>query len=226
MDSNVVRDVKRLQSDTNRLVTKLEEPAARYNNNIEVMDVHPIHYLTKRDETGNNVDIYLARRTKSNKDGDASKSDTSSSSSDTSTSDTSTSDSTSSSSTGSDSSGGDDCAASPTVKHCQQNEEADIQLLQSCNEVKQDSDNRRLQHDPANDVTIQEEQHDSRVHALELEAYMSLMKAFHATGSLNWAKETLLTDLRLHLHVSNEEHLQIICRFNGKPAGKPRNGHS
>jgi hypothetical protein len=221
MDSNIVRDVKRLQSDTNRLVTKLEEPAARYNNNIEVMDVHPSHYLMKRDETGNNVDIYLARRTKSNKDDDASKSDTSSSSSD-----TSTSDSTSSSSSGSDSSDGDDCAASPTVKQCQQNQEADIQLPPSCNEMKQDSGNRRLQHDPANDVMIQEEQHDSRVHALELEAYMSLMKAFHATGSLNWAKETLLTDLRLHLHVSNEEHLQIICRFNGKPAGKPRNGHS
>ncbi|KAL6614934.1 hypothetical protein ACP70R_037204 [Stipagrostis hirtigluma subsp. patula] len=64
-----------------------------------------------------------------------------------------------------------------------------------------------------------------QVHRLELEAYTALMKAFHASGGpLSWAKAELLTDLRKHLHISNDEHLQVINVFlnrKGRPGGRP-----
>ncbi|KAM0921348.1 hypothetical protein ACQ4PT_006925 [Festuca glaucescens] len=225
VDSNIVRDFKRFQGDTDRLFAKRDEPVARYNDNIEVMDVHPSHYLKKREGTGNNVDFCLARITDSHnhKDDGASKSDTLSSTSDTSTSD-------SSGSSGSNGKGGD-CATSATVQHSQKHQEADIQLLRRRNKVEQDSDNRTLQHHRSNEVqgSIQQEgQHDGSLHVLELDAYVSVMKAFHATGLLTWFKEKLLTDLRLHLNISSDEHLQVIWLLNGKkkPAGGPRNDNS
>jgi len=45
------------------------------------------------------------------------------------------------------------------------------------------------------------------VHELELHAYQSTVKAFHAAGPLTWEQESLLTNLRLSLNISNEEHL-------------------
>lgn len=45
------------------------------------------------------------------------------------------------------------------------------------------------------------------VHELELQAYQSTVKAFHAAGHLTWEQESLLTNLRLSLNISNEEHL-------------------
>jgi hypothetical protein len=216
VDSNIVRDVKRFQGDANKLFPKREAPAGRYNNNIEVMDVHPSHCIKKREETGYNADIFLARRTDCDKDNGVRKSDTSSSTSD-------------SGSSGSNNNG-DDCADYATVEHCQEGQEADILLLPRCNEEEQGSDNRRLQHHQANEVqeVMKQEEQNDRVNALELEAYLSVMKAFHATGSLTWAKTGLLSELRLQLHVSSDEHLQIIWNLNGKkkPAGGPRNGSS
>ncbi|CAM0943711.1 unnamed protein product [Alopecurus aequalis] len=245
MDADIVRDVKRFQGNggdsNNRVFATREEPAAaRYNGNMEVMevmDVHPSHYLEKRQHTGSNADIFLARRTdkdnadchlapRTDKDDDD---DDASSNSDTSSSSSDSSSSGSSSSSGDNSNGGDS-ALSATAEYCQANKKAEIQLLPSCNEEEQDSHNR-TEHRPANnEVKVevkQEEQHDRRVHGLELEAYESVMKAFHATGSLSWTKEELLCNLRLHLHVSSDEHLQIIRRLNGekKPASGPRSGH-
>lgn len=45
------------------------------------------------------------------------------------------------------------------------------------------------------------------VHELELEAYRSTVRALHASGPLTWEQESLLTNLRLSLNISNEEHL-------------------
>ncbi|XP_021310153.1 uncharacterized protein LOC110433003 isoform X2 [Sorghum bicolor] len=45
------------------------------------------------------------------------------------------------------------------------------------------------------------------VHELELQAYQSTVRAFHAAGPLTWEQESLLTNLRLSLNISNEEHL-------------------
>ncbi|KAF8780010.1 hypothetical protein HU200_002022 [Digitaria exilis] len=45
------------------------------------------------------------------------------------------------------------------------------------------------------------------VHELELQAYQSTVRAFHAAGPLTWEQESLLTNLRLSLNISIEEHL-------------------
>eukprot|EP01018_Ginkgo_biloba_P023965 Gb_40212 [translate_table: standard] len=43
-------------------------------------------------------------------------------------------------------------------------------------------------------------------HKLELHAYRSVLQAFHAHGSLSWEREVLLTNLRLELHITCDEH--------------------
>lgn len=48
---------------------------------------------------------------------------------------------------------------------------------------------------------------ESDVHELELQAYQSTVRAFYASGPLTWEQESLLTNLRLSLNISNEEHL-------------------
>ncbi|KAK9282481.1 hypothetical protein L1049_005399 [Liquidambar formosana] len=45
------------------------------------------------------------------------------------------------------------------------------------------------------------------IHKLELRAYKSTVEALYASGPLSWEQESLLTNLRLSLHISNEEHL-------------------
>ncbi|CAL9210411.1 unnamed protein product [Musa hybrid cultivar] len=45
------------------------------------------------------------------------------------------------------------------------------------------------------------------IHELELHAYQSTMQALYASGPLSWEQESLLTNLRLSLNISNEEHL-------------------
>ncbi|XP_065019609.1 uncharacterized protein LOC135581135 [Musa acuminata AAA Group] len=47
----------------------------------------------------------------------------------------------------------------------------------------------------------------ANVHELELQAYQYTMQALHASGPLSWEQESLLTNLRLSLNISNEEHL-------------------
>lgn len=42
---------------------------------------------------------------------------------------------------------------------------------------------------------------------LELHAYRCTMEALHASGPLSWEQETMVTDLRISLHISNDEHL-------------------
>ncbi|XP_074375252.1 uncharacterized protein LOC141717026 isoform X1 [Apium graveolens] len=49
-----------------------------------------------------------------------------------------------------------------------------------------------------------------KIHSLELHAYRSTIGAFHAAGPLSWEQETLVTDLRISLHISNDEHLLEI----------------
>ncbi|KAJ6815123.1 uncharacterized protein M6B38_135005 [Iris pallida] len=47
----------------------------------------------------------------------------------------------------------------------------------------------------------------SEIHRLELNAYHSIMAALYASGPLSWEREDLLTNLRLMLHITNDEHL-------------------
>lgn len=50
----------------------------------------------------------------------------------------------------------------------------------------------------------------AEIHRLELHAYRCTMEALHASGPLSWEKETLVTELRMSLHISNDEHLMEI----------------
>uniref|UniRef100_A0A0A9GBG5 ENT domain-containing protein n=1 Tax=Arundo donax TaxID=35708 RepID=A0A0A9GBG5_ARUDO len=59
----------------------------------------------------------------------------------------------------------------------------------------------------------EEEGHGDDVHGLELEAYRSTMRALYASGPLTWEQESLLTNLRLSLNISNEEHLLQLRRL-------------
>ncbi|XP_014629998.1 uncharacterized protein LOC114408985 isoform X3 [Glycine soja] len=48
------------------------------------------------------------------------------------------------------------------------------------------------------------------IHRLELHAYHSTLEVLYASGPLSWEHEELLTNLRISLHISNDEHLMEI----------------
>ena len=49
-----------------------------------------------------------------------------------------------------------------------------------------------------------------RIHRLELNAYLCTLGVMYASGPLSWEKEELLTNLRISLNISNDEHLMGI----------------
>lgn len=55
-----------------------------------------------------------------------------------------------------------------------------------------------------------EEELATSVHTLELHAYKCTLVALYASGALTWEQEALLTDLRIILHISNDEHLMEL----------------
>ncbi|VAH56541.1 unnamed protein product [Triticum turgidum subsp. durum] len=222
-------DGKRLHSSS-----KLFPKDARYPSHCYLMK-------KRRQETGNDKSYYheescdavggTVRDSSSDTDGGSSSSSTSDRSS--SSADGSDGDNSSSSSSGSNSNGG--VPEVPAAgERCQENREASIPPppLSREEEEQDSSDDGRASvtmHRRPADVDEEEavamkrnrqaaeahQEDHGRVHGLELEAYVSVMKAFRATGPLSWAKEELLSDLRLHLHVSGDEHLQLIRSLNG-----------
>ncbi|XWS70661.1 hypothetical protein CRYUN_Cryun03dG0066000 [Craigia yunnanensis] len=50
----------------------------------------------------------------------------------------------------------------------------------------------------------------AEIHKIELHAYRCTMEALHASGPLSWEQEALVTNLRLSLHISNDEHLMEL----------------
>ncbi|KAF9682941.1 hypothetical protein SADUNF_Sadunf05G0160600 [Salix dunnii] len=52
-----------------------------------------------------------------------------------------------------------------------------------------------------------EQKLEAEIHELESHAYRSTVQALYASGPLSWEQESLLTNLRLSLHISDEEHL-------------------
>ncbi|KAL2236094.1 UNVERIFIED_CONTAM: hypothetical protein Sindi_1341600 [Sesamum indicum] len=48
------------------------------------------------------------------------------------------------------------------------------------------------------------------IRRLELHAYRSTLEALYASGPLSWEQEALLTNLRIMLHISNDEHLNEL----------------
>lgn len=54
-----------------------------------------------------------------------------------------------------------------------------------------------------------------QIHRLETEAYGAVMRAFCAQSeSLTWGKETLMSDLRKELRLSDDEHREILGKIN------------
>jgi hypothetical protein len=51
---------------------------------------------------------------------------------------------------------------------------------------------------------------EERIHRLELNAYHCTLEAMYTSGPLSWEKEELLTNLRISLNISNDEHLRGI----------------
>ncbi|KAF8400695.1 hypothetical protein HHK36_013995 [Tetracentron sinense] len=50
----------------------------------------------------------------------------------------------------------------------------------------------------------------TEIHKLELNAYRCTMEALYASGPLSWEREALVTNLRLTLRISNDEHLMEL----------------
>ncbi|KAF7034774.1 hypothetical protein CFC21_045745 [Triticum aestivum] len=244
VDGDVAPDAKRFHfHSSSKLFPKEAPDGNRLHSSIKLFPKdarYPSHcYLMKkrRQETSNDDKSYneescdavggTARDSSDTDDGSSSSStsDRSSSSADGSDGDSS------SSSSGSNSNGG--VPEVPAAgERCQENREASIPPPpRSREEEEHDSSDGRasatMQHRPAdedeeeavamkrNRQAAEVHEDHGRVHGLELEAYVSVMKAFRATGPLSWAREELLSDLRLHLHVSGDEHLQLIRSLNG-----------
>ncbi|PIA53407.1 hypothetical protein AQUCO_00900170v1 [Aquilegia coerulea] len=56
---------------------------------------------------------------------------------------------------------------------------------------------------------------ETQIHLLEQEAYSSVLRAFKAqSNALSWEKESLITELRKELRVSDEEHRELLGRVN------------
>ncbi|KAJ6844472.1 uncharacterized protein M6B38_292760 [Iris pallida] len=49
-----------------------------------------------------------------------------------------------------------------------------------------------------------------QIHQLELNAYRCTIVALYASGPISWDQEAMMTNLRLMLHISNDEHLLEI----------------
>ncbi|PKU84197.1 uncharacterized protein LOC110104232 isoform X2 [Dendrobium catenatum] len=63
---------------------------------------------------------------------------------------------------------------------------------------------------PAEPSHFREDEVAEAIHWLELDAYRSTLRSFYACGSLSWDQESLLTNLRFALNISNDEHLSEV----------------
>lgn len=56
---------------------------------------------------------------------------------------------------------------------------------------------------------------ETQIHHIEQEAYCSVLRAFKAqSDAISWEKESLITELRKELRVSDEEHRELLSRVN------------
>ncbi|KAE8678841.1 Protein EMSY-LIKE 3 [Hibiscus syriacus] len=56
---------------------------------------------------------------------------------------------------------------------------------------------------------------ETQIHLIEQEAYSSVLRAFKAqSDALTWEKESLITELRKELRVSDVEHRELLSRVN------------
>lgn len=57
------------------------------------------------------------------------------------------------------------------------------------------------------------------IHGLELHAYRCTLQALYASGPFSWEQEELLTNLRITLHIPNDEHLMELKNLISSGAG-------
>ncbi|XP_044481864.1 protein EMSY-LIKE 3 isoform X3 [Mangifera indica] len=56
---------------------------------------------------------------------------------------------------------------------------------------------------------------ETQIHNIEREAYSCVLRAFKAqSDAITWEKESLITELRKELRVSDEENRELLCRVN------------
>ncbi|XP_026391927.1 protein EMSY-LIKE 3-like isoform X4 [Papaver somniferum] len=56
---------------------------------------------------------------------------------------------------------------------------------------------------------------EAQIHHLEQDAYISILRAFKVqSDAISWEKESLMTELRRELRVSDEEHRELLGRVN------------
>ncbi|XP_021728876.1 protein EMSY-LIKE 3-like isoform X1 [Chenopodium quinoa] len=56
---------------------------------------------------------------------------------------------------------------------------------------------------------------ETQIHIIEQDAYCSVLRAFKAqSDAISWEKESLITELRKELRVSDEEHRELLSRVN------------
>ncbi|GAB4832686.1 hypothetical protein Ancab_006701 [Ancistrocladus abbreviatus] len=56
---------------------------------------------------------------------------------------------------------------------------------------------------------------EAQIHHLEREAYSAVLRAFKAQAdAITWEKESLITELRKELKISNEEHRELLGKVN------------
>ncbi|XP_004287366.1 PREDICTED: uncharacterized protein LOC101310150 [Fragaria vesca subsp. vesca] len=67
-----------------------------------------------------------------------------------------------------------------------------------------------LGYEEGNSVLPTKKELAAEIHRLELQAYRCTIEALHASGPLSWEQEELVTNLRLSLHISNDEHLMEL----------------
>ncbi|XP_068343789.1 uncharacterized protein [Pyrus communis] len=68
----------------------------------------------------------------------------------------------------------------------------------------------QLRYEEGNSLLPAKEELADEIHRLELHAYRCTIGALHASGPLSWEQEELVTNLRLSLHISNDEHLMEL----------------
>ncbi|KAI5320538.1 hypothetical protein L3X38_040246 [Prunus dulcis] len=68
----------------------------------------------------------------------------------------------------------------------------------------------QLGYEEGNSLLPAKEELAAEIHRLELHAYRCTIGALHASGPLSWEQEELVTNLRLSLHISNDEHLMEL----------------
>lgn len=68
----------------------------------------------------------------------------------------------------------------------------------------------QMYNEATNCIVPTEEELAAEIHRLELHAYRCTMEALHASGPLSWDQESLITNLRISLHISNDEHLMEL----------------